>query len=640
MERRDFLKKAAISAGLISTTSILSSCISGLKTRDKIEPPNLLFLFADDQCHAALHAFGSDVETPNLDRLVNQGTSFTNTYNQGAWNGAVCIASRKMLNTGRFLWNAFSTNIKKEKSRGHLWSQYFNNKGYHTYMAGKWHVHGVSPSEIFDTTGHVRPGMPNQTKEGYHRPKSKQDYEEGWKPWEEEYGGYWKGGTHWSEVLGNEGIDFLQTATNKENPFFMYLAFNAPHDPRQSPKKYVDKYPLDDVDVPDNYLPEYPYKDAIGCSENLRDEALAPFPRTKYSVKVNRQEYYAIITHMDHQIGRILDALEKSGEMNNTYIFFTADHGLSVGHHGLMGKQNMFEHSMKAPLIINGPSIPKDKQISTPVYLQDIMPTTLELAGIQIPEQVEFKSLLPLLNNQKRKQYDYIYGAYKGLQRMIRKDNFKLIYYPEIDETLLFDLAKDPQEICDLSDKEKYQPIKAKLLNLLEKADQKMGLKKKKVKNLAKGKPIELIGNPTIKYANNGIKNLNDGIVGTDSIFDDGNWLGVQTDDLEIIIDMEQIKNLSNLKIGLMENHNSWIFLPEYVDIFLSRDRNFSDRKRIETGDNKKSEIAARRVLTYNVNNKKVRYIKVFFKNIGECPDWHKAAGKKAWFFCDEVIVE
>jgi choline-sulfatase len=231
----------------------------------------------------------------------------------------------------------------------------------------------------------------------------------------------------------------------------MHIAFNAPHDPRQSPKDYVELYPLDRVAVPENFLPEYPYKDQIGCSAGLRDEALAPFPRTEYAVKVNRQEYFAIITHMDHQIGRILDALEKSGKADNTYIFFTADHGLACGRHGLLGKQNMYEHSMRPPFLAVGPGIKPASRIDTPIYLQDLMPTTLELAGVSVPDYVEFKSLRPLLNGETTDHYPAIYGAYQELQRMVVQDGWKLIYYPRPNAYRLFNLEEDELEMNDLA---------------------------------------------------------------------------------------------------------------------------------------------------------------------------------------------
>ena len=227
--------------------------------------------------------------------------------------------------------------------------------------------------------------------------------------------------------------------------------------------EYVDRYPTDDIDIPESFQPLYPYRDKIGCGYQLRDARLAPFPRTKHAVKVHRQEYYAIISHMDYQVGRILDALEKTGKADNTWIFFTADHGLAVGQHGLFGKQNMFEHSVKAPLIVNGPSVPRGKRIETPVYIQDIMPTTLELAGRRIPDHVQFKSLLPLIEGSHAEHYDAIYGAYLDVQRMIRMGDFKLIVYPNVPVTLLFNLKNDPDEVNNLAEQEKYAPIIAKL---------------------------------------------------------------------------------------------------------------------------------------------------------------------------------
>ncbi len=303
---------------------------------------------------------------------------------------------------------------------------------------------------IFNTSRHIRPGMPNQTPEGYNRPIEGQP--DVWRPWDPKFEGYWKGGKHWSEVLADDGIDFLKQAAQIDNPFFMYLAFNAPHDPRQSPRQYVEKYPLEKVKLPENFLPEYPYNEAMGSGRSLRDERLAPFPRTEYAVKVNRQEYFAIITHMDDQIGRILDALKESGKVENTYILFTADHGLAVGKHGLIGKQNMFDHSVRVPFLVCGPGISKGKRIDTPVYLQDIMPSTMELAGAKIPEHIQFKSIIPLLYGDQIQSHRAIYGGYRYLQRMVRKDNYKLIFYPKAEKFLLFNLEVDPYEMENIAD--------------------------------------------------------------------------------------------------------------------------------------------------------------------------------------------
>ena len=432
-------------AGIL-LTALLFSCSS------PEEPPNILFIFADDQCYNTIRELGNEeVYTPTLDELARSGTVFTTTYNMGGWHGAVCVASRTMLNTGKFLWraNALETQLDTLSARGQLWSKEMEKLGYDTYMTGKWHVN-IAPPEIFQQVGTVRAGMPGAVPEMYDRPLDPNDWE--WTPWDTAFGGFWKGGTHWSEVVANETMGFLDRASGSEKPFFMYVAFNAPHDPRQSPKEYVDMYPLEQVAVPDNFLPEYPYKDEIGCAATLRDEMLAPFPRTEYAVKVHRQEYYAIISHLDAQIARILAHLEETGQAENTYIFFTADHGLSVGHHGLIGKQNMYDHSMRPPLIVVGPDIPKGKRKNMEVYLQDIMPTTIEYAGGTVPEWVEFNSLRPKIEGkQVESSYPEIYGAYMDLQRMIRVDDYKLIVYPRAGVIKLFDLINDPSEQHNLA---------------------------------------------------------------------------------------------------------------------------------------------------------------------------------------------
>jgi arylsulfatase A-like enzyme len=418
------------------------------------EAPNILFIFADDQCFNTLRELGNqEVYTPTLDELAQKGTVFTTCYNMGGWHGAVCVASRTMLNTGKMLWRAEALDNREDlaslASSGQLWSKEMERLGYDTYMTGKWHVQ-IPPPDIFTKVGTVRGGMPGAVQEMYDRPLDENDWE--WTPWDTAFGGFWEGGVHWSEVVANETIGFLDSASVSENPFFMYVAFNAPHDPRQSPKEYVDMYPLENVALPENFLPEYPEKDSIGCPPALRDEMLAPFPRTAYSVKVHRQEYYAIISHMDAQIGRILAHLEQTGQAENTLIFFTADHGLAVGQHGFMGKQNMYEHSMRPPLMIVGPGIPEGRRESMEVYLQDLMPTAIDYAGGEVPEWVEFSSLKTIIDgNQTHSSYPEIYGAYMDLQRMIRVDDYKMIVYPRAGVIKLFDLINDPLEKHNLS---------------------------------------------------------------------------------------------------------------------------------------------------------------------------------------------
>lgn len=428
--------------------------------------PNIVFIFADDQCFDTIHQSGnSEIQTPNLDELARRGTTFSHAFNMGSWSGAVCVASRTMLNTGRFVWNANAVHAKSEQERqqGRWWSEYMKRAGYRTYMTGKWHCK-ASAEKAFDIARDIRPGMPKATEAGYNRPAA--DGTDPWSPSDPKFGGFWEGGTHWSEVVANNAQDFMKDAAGNDSPFFMYLAFNAPHDPRQSPAEYVARYPKDSILIPDNFLPRYPFANQIGCGPGLRDERIAAFPRTPDAIQVHRQEYYAIITHMDEMIGRILKALEASGKRENTWIFFTADHGLAVGQHGLLGKQNMYDHSVRVPFIVVGPGVAAAKKIAEPIYLQDIMPTTLELAGVEQPEHVEFNSLLPLLDGASS-PYPSIYGCYLSKQRSIRTDRYKLMAYPDAKVLRLYDLQQDPMEKHDLAQESRMKPVVADLFQRL-----------------------------------------------------------------------------------------------------------------------------------------------------------------------------
>ena len=452
----------------------MATCFLGIKQvsgADASGRPNIVFIFADDQCFDTINRLGNqEIQTPNLDKLARRGTTFTHAYNMGSWSGAVCVASRTMLNSGRYIWNAHSIFRESERERkaGRWWGEYMKSAGYKTYMTGKWHCK-ADATKSFDVVHDVRPGMPRTVASAYDRPKP----DDPWSPSDPSLGGFWQGGTHWSEVVANHAEDFFLDAAGQEQPFFVYLAFNAPHDPRQSPADYVAKYPAESIEIPENFLPTYPHHEQIGCGKGLRDERLGPFPRTHRSVQVHRQEYYAIITHMDAMIGRIMSSLESSGKAENTWIFFTADHGLAVGQHGLFGKQNMYDHSVRVPFIVVGPGVKADHQVSQPIYLQSVMPTTLALAGVDRPPHVEFQNLIPLLDG-KTSQLKEIYGAYLSLQRSIRTEKYKLIAYPKAGVLRLYDVVADPLERNDLIDDPDMKKVTRDLFERLVLLQQRM----------------------------------------------------------------------------------------------------------------------------------------------------------------------
>lgn len=475
---------------LVLLGCFLCACGTDGSKVEQSEKPNVLLIFADDLTFQAIQALGNNVvRTPNMDRIAKGGVTFPNAFNMGGWNGAICVASRSMMISGRSIWraNAFKENWRRGTEMDKTWGQLMSAQGYDTYMTGKWHV-AAPADKVFGTARNIRPGMPpdawpagkvnEKLKDlaagkysslqeimpvGYHRPMDEND--DSWSPTDTAFGGFWKGGKHWSEVVADDALSFIDEAKEKTDPFMMYVAFNAPHDPRQAPQSYIDMYPVEEMPIPANWQPVHPFAEGMGCGPGLRDEALAPYPRTTYATQKHIQEYYAIITHLDDQIGRILDGLEASGKSEQTYVFFTADHGLAVGHHGLIGKQNMYDHSIRVPLFMTGPGVPSGNIAEADVYLQDVMATALDVAGIPKPDYVEFNSLLPLANgSQQKSAYDAIYGAYVDWQRMIRKDNHKLIVYPRAQKTELFDLTDDPNEMNNLADEPEYLEKKNALL--------------------------------------------------------------------------------------------------------------------------------------------------------------------------------
>jgi len=471
MDRRKFIKSVAVaSAGQTFITPEISKAEGPVDGR-----PNFLFIIADDLTYRAIHSLTNpEVHTPNIDRLVARGCAFTHCFQQGSWTPAVCIASRTMLNTGL---SAFRS--QKEMDFTPLWGRTLRDSGYDTYIAGKWHLDATTLQRSFSETDPIGLGMFESTQAAYHRPSPTDT----WTPWDKSLKGHWletklwqntrEADIHHSSVVWSDcAVDhLLNKAAKRRAPFFMYVGFNAPHDPRQSPKEFVDQFPRGNIKIPPNYLPEHPFD--LG-DYYIRDEVLAPFPRTKEAVQLHRSEYYAIISHLDTQIGRILDALEKTGKAQNTYVILTADHGLAVGEHGLMGKQNMYDCSIRVPWIIAGPGIKKGSRVDELVYQHSTFATTCELAGIPVPKAVEFPSCVDLIKGGHTPKHDAIFSRYRDFQRAVRTKDHKLIVYPKAKIVQLFDMKNDPWEMQNLASDPKLTSVKAQLTQRLRQFQQEL----------------------------------------------------------------------------------------------------------------------------------------------------------------------
>ena len=473
IDRRAFLKSVgAVSAsGLLSPLELTATDTPVLRRGRK---PNFLVVVADDQCYRTIRALNNpEVHTPAFDRLVARGTTFTHCFHQGSWTGAVCVASRAMLHTGRYVWNCGGNHCGYYPLLGEA----LRMGGYDTYVVGKWHNGDQTALHSFARGKTIGPGFYPSGPLSYDRPRPGDP----WTPWDPKYLGHWTPKGLWNiqqrtdhdlwkhqngpspveagpryqrrqhscELYADSAVEFLEKMGERpDNPFFLYVAWNSPHDPRQAPKEFVDRYPAQNVKVPPNFLPQHPFDQG---DFHVRDEKLAPFPRTPYDVQVHRQEYYALMTFMDRQLGRILEALEKSGQADNTYVFITGDHGLAVGEHGLMGKQNLYDCSVRMPFIMLGPGIAAGRRIESLMYQHCLFPTACDLAGLSIPATVQFPSLLPLLHGERDHLFNSVYCAYRGFQRSVRTRTHKLIVYPEVKRVQLFDIEKDPWEMHNLA---------------------------------------------------------------------------------------------------------------------------------------------------------------------------------------------
>ena len=478
------------------------------------DKPNILLIYTDDHRYSGVHALGGEqVFTPAIDKLTEQGIAFTNTYLMGSFSGATCIPSRAMLLTGRQLF--------KLQGQGHTIpeehttiGEAFREAGYYSHIIGKWHQDNASLLRSFDRGDKIM-GRGVYLTDHFMMPYWDWD-EKGYFKKEDAYllvfsdeglitkrsltnedkrgpAGTEKNGPHSSEVFANQAIDFIQNYKD-EKPFFIYLAFHAPHDPRQAPEEYLDMYPPKNIKLTPSYMQQHPFDNGHIV---LRDEELAPWPRTRKIAKKHLAEYYAIITHLDAQIGNVIDALQASGKYGNTLIVLAGDSGLGVGNHGLLGKQNVYdEDGVHIPFIISGDLVKdKGRRSDALCYIHDIFPTICALTDVEAPSSITGKSLLPIIKNKTDQVRDYTYHAYRQHQRAFRKGMYKLIEYvqaPDMNKrdgefisgsrvTQLFNIKDDPWETFNIAYFPEYQAILKSTRQEMKQAALELGDSKERV---------------------------------------------------------------------------------------------------------------------------------------------------------------
>ena len=468
---------------------LLLSLSAAVQAADR---PNILFLFADDMRADTIAAHGNPhIKTPNLDRLAASGFSFRGNYVFGGNSGAVCVPSRAMLMSGKTWFHVDTVSLKGTK----LLPELLQENGYVTFGTGKWHNGQPSWLRAFQRGKTVMfGGMADHTKVPVRDlgPDGKLTAER-------------TGEKFSSELFADSAIEFLRTHDGlKKKPFFAYVAFTAPHDPRQPPLSYREPYYRNLPPLPANFLPQLPFDN--GMMQGGRDENLGAWPRTEAMIRDQLAEYYGLITHMDEQIGRILAALQQTRQRgtsgsdeslaDNTIIIFAADNGLALGSHGLLGKQNVFEHSMHIPLIMAGPGLPSDKSTTAFTYLLDLFPTLCDVLAIQPPADLEGESLRPLWEGKQARVRDSVFLPFIQIQRAVRDERWKLIAYPKIGHRQLFDLQTDPNETTNLIDRPEHAEHVARLQQLMQRWQTKVGDTLELPSTNKPLEPLDLTGRP------------------------------------------------------------------------------------------------------------------------------------------------
>ncbi len=459
--RKQLLKKYRMKMRIVVAILLLCSSICNALYAQK--RMNIVFILSDDQRYNTIYALGNkDISTPNLDRLVHMGTSFTRAHIMGGRQGAICMPSRVMIMTG-----TYANHLLKDgaiiPTETPTFPELLRANGYTTFQSGKWHSDKASYNRSFstgdaiffggmnflDSGGQTHPQMFHYDSSGNYPPSAK-----------------WQSDSFSSEAYAQAAINFINRQKGSNKPFLCYVAFTSPHDPRTAPERFRNLYTDSKMPLPPSFMPQHPFDNG---ELSVRDELLLPKPLKPDSIKKEVADYYAMISEMDSHVGDILNALQANGMMENTLIIFAGDNGLALGNHGLLGKQNLYDPSVRVPLIVAGPGLSQNKRSDALCYLSDICPTVLQYTSIPVGKTISSKSLLPAIKNNAHLRDD-VYYLYRDFQRGVRTaDNWKLILYnvKGVHTTQLFNLNDDPNELHNLTADKRYAQKLQQLTSLL-----------------------------------------------------------------------------------------------------------------------------------------------------------------------------
>jgi arylsulfatase len=513
MKRRQFIQQTAAITSIISALGMdksLAGASSDASSKNKnAKKPNILFIMTDQQRYDCIAANGNSIiKTPNLDRLAAQSANFSHAYVQSP----VCTPSRACFFTGRYAHaHKNRVNYTELDDSERLMPQYLQQAGYKTGIIGKSHVYynypptqaeaartGFSIVELNDGVSRCDQFSSYVEWRGERDPKNHINYRALAKDVAElDYHPSKQDNPFRSAIdkdctdtswTGQRTRHHLREFAKSDQPFFLFSSFWKPHSPYEVPVPYDQMYSDIDIPLPEQITREKiealpPHLKTIILRDELRDKE-PPFDMDRERLQWIYRSYYATVSHIDDEVGKILDTLEESGLAENTIVIFTSDHGDQLLEHGLFGKNVFYESSVKIPFMMRYPG-----RINPGTYDEfcmsiDLLPTLFEFAGLEEPYNCHGQSLVPLISDSEKEYIErdcvfsenvipevflktFHFEKDKGVMgvrhpdcKMVRTKKWKFNYYPKGHQEL-FDLENDPDEMANLA----ADPGRAKIVD-------------------------------------------------------------------------------------------------------------------------------------------------------------------------------
>ncbi|MEW4564959.1 sulfatase [Bremerella sp. JC770] len=459
--------------------------LAAIGQTSQAEKPNVLFIISDDLGSQSLGCFGNQqCRSPHIDALAGEGMKFERTYTQYP----VCGPSRASLMSGMYAQaigvtsNGASDRFTKNLGDRPTLAQHFKDNGYYTARVSKiYHMRvpgditaGVDgPDHAASWTERFNCQAPEQWSEGEHehltRERLKPD------PNQSIHYGLGYGGAFYVVKTPGDGaeqadmkaaakaIEILEARAEDKQPFFLAVGLVRPHVPLVAPASFFEEYPAEEMALPKQLDGDWDDIPKAGIVKNSRGSGLD----TQLKKQKVLEAYYASVTFMDAQVGKMVAALDRLGLDQNTIVVFTADHGYHLGEHEFWQKMSLHEESTRIPLIVRVPG--KDAATTAALSQQiDIYPTLAELCGLRVPAHVQGKSLASVWSDPQATIHDEVYTLRSRADHLLRTDRWAFMRYGNGDIEL-YDMQSDPQQFHNLAQDPQHADALADLESRLEK---------------------------------------------------------------------------------------------------------------------------------------------------------------------------